>query len=413
MAELPTAAPGALTVDNAREVSAVVGDEQVYLPALSPDGSQIAWFNQTGRDLDHNGQICLLTFDTAAQQCSPFPAGEFLGYPYQLQWSPDNSRIAFSENPIQLGYDSDIWVLTVADGSYANLTNDDVTGDWVTQQGGPQATVDYLPMWNVQDGQIYFWRLVPQGYPNYTLGIYTIAPDGGTPREVRPVSTEVPNQVPLFDYKQWFMDGPSALSPDGSTLAVLLSTYNQAGSSDETLWLLDLTQAATAPLELMTAADFQTALPSWAPFPAQAMGLSWTADGDAVVVVAPSSGNLELPFVLFYYVAADGSGYQPVVNFSDLPDQEAYFAQPDDGGLPMRLYSPWTGSLSPEGDMLLMLNDLGGTMGLFTSVLPPTETLPAVSASSQQTVDQGSTRSSRSSDGKLIMFGLLMTVAEQ
>ena len=63
--------------------------------------------------------------------------------------------------------------------------------------------------------------------------------------------------------------------------------------------------------------------------------------------------------------------------------------------------------------MLLMLNDLGGTMGLFTSVLPPTETLPAVSASSQQPVEQGSTRSSRSSDGKLIMYGLLMTVAEQ
>ena len=56
-----------------------------------------------------------------------------------------------------------------------------------------------------------------------------------------------------------------------------------------------------------------------------------------MVVVAPSSGILELPFVPFYYVAADGSGYQPVVNFSELPDQEAYFAQPDDGGLPMRL----------------------------------------------------------------------------
>ena len=59
-----------------------------------------------------------------------------------------------------------------------------------------------------------------------------------------------------------------------------------------------------------------------------------------------------------------------------------------------------------------MLNDLGGTVGLFTAPLPPTDALPAVSASSQEFVSNVSPRSSRSSDGKLIMYGLSMTVAE-
>ena len=291
MAELPTAAPGALTVDNVQTVADVVGAQQAFLPALSPDGAQLAYFNQTGRGRDLTSQICLHTFNPVGGQCHAFPAGQFLGYPYQLQWSPDGSSIAFSENPIQTGYDADIWLLTVADGSYTNLTDDGITGRWRDQQSGTPANVDYLPMWNTQTSEIYFWRMVSQGLPNYTLGIFSIAPDGGTPSQVREVSSALPNSIPIFDYEQWYMDGPSALSPDGSTLAVLLSFINPTGTTDQSLYLLDLTDTAAEPQQLMTAADFQSALPSWAPFPASAMGLSWVEDGTAVVTVAPSLGG--------------------------------------------------------------------------------------------------------------------------
>ena len=272
-------------------------------------------------------RICLFTFATAGTACHAFPSGLFRGYPYQLQWSPDGSHIAFTEDPLQTGYDADIWLLTVADGSYTNLTDDGITGSWRDQQGGTPANVDYLPMWNTADGQIYFWRFVSQEAPAFTLGIFSIAPDGGTPSEVREVSSVLPAQLPIFDYERWFMDGPSALSPDGTTLAVLLSAINETGGSDQSLYLLDLQDTAAAPQQLMTNTDFQSALPSWAPFPASAMGLSWVEDGTAVVTVAPSLGSAQLPFVPFYYVPADGSGFEPVVNFSELPDQEAYFAR--------------------------------------------------------------------------------------
>jgi hypothetical protein len=59
------------------------------------------------------------------------------------------------------------------------------------------------------------------------------------------------------------------------------------------------------------------------------------------------------------------------LRFSGLPDPEAYFEPAPDSDIPFRYFSPWTGSLSPQGNKLLMLNDLGGVMGLLAAPLPP------------------------------------------
>jgi hypothetical protein len=408
---LPTPGPGAVTVESARLVSAVVADDQPYVATLAPDGTRIAWFNETGRGKEHNGRICLFTFANAGKQCYDFPAGKFLGYPYQLQWSPDSKRIAFTENPIELAYESDIWVMNVAEGTYTDLTDDGVTGGWRYQAGSPQAMVDYLPMWNPADGQIYFWRVVPKGYPNYQFGLYSIAPEGGAPVALRDLTAVVPNQIPTFDYQKLHMDGSSAISPDGTKVAVLLSVFSEMSGTSANLWLIDLKQASAAPQQLMTYDSFQSAVPSWVPLPANPRGLSWSADGKSIVVAALSA-NDQAPFLVFYDVAADGSGYKPVVDFSGLADQSAYFAAAQGSSLPWRAYSPWTGSLSPKGNKLLMLNDLSGSMGLFTAPLPPNGELPTVSAAAQQSLGNTIVRSSRSSDGKLLMYGLLMTVRE-
>ena len=81
--------------------------------------------------------------------------------------------------------------------------------------------------------------------------------------------------------------------------------------------------------------------------------------------------------------------------------------------LPWRAYSPWTGSLSPEGDMLLMINDLGGTVALFTATLPPTGDLPLVSASADESPSSGVANSSRGEGGKVTARGLLINITEQ
>jgi len=412
-APLPTPQPGAVKVESARIVSAVVADEQPYFATLSPDGTQIAWFNETGRAQERNGRICLFSFANASKRCYDFPAGKFLGYPVQLQWSPDSKRIAFTENPLQLGNDPDIWVMNVAEGTYANLTDDGVTGNWQYQAGAPQALVDYLPMWNAADGRIYFWRVVPQGFPKYQFGLYSIAPEGGEPVALRDLTAVVPNQIPTFDYQAFYMDGSSAISPDGTQIAALLSVFSEMGGASANLWLIDLKHADAAPKQLMTYEDFQSAIPDWATLPANPMGLSWTADGKSVVVSALASDvSGQAPFLVFYDASVDGSGYKPAVDFSGLADMPAYFAPVPESGLPWRAYSPWTGSLSPKGNKILMVNDLGGSIGMFTAPLPPSSALPTISVVAQQSLSGMSVRSSRSSDNKVIMYGLLLTVSD-
>ena len=410
---LPTPAPGAVTVESARPVTAVVADEQAFFATVSPDGTRIAWFNETGTGKERNGRICLFAFENAAKQCYSFPAGKFFGYPYQLRWSPDGKHVLFTENPFQLGNDSDIWVMNVADGAFADLTDDGVIGDWRYKAGAPQALVDYLPMWSPTDGQIYFWRAVPLGYPKYQLGLYSIAPTGGEPTELSDLTTVVPNQIPTFNYQQFYLDGTSALSPDGTKIAALFSVFTEMGGTSANLLLIDLKQAGAAPKQLMTYDDFQSAIPEWAVLPANPFGLSWLADSKGVVTAALANDtSAQSPFLVFYYAGADGSGFKPLVDFSGLADEAAYLAAAPGSTLPWRVYSPWTGSLSPKGDKLLMLNDLGGSMGLFTAALPPNGALPLVSATTPQSLGSTFVNSSRSSDGKVLTYGLLLTVKE-
>ena len=151
---------------DARQVADVVDEKQAVGAAVSPDGKYMAWYQETGRVRKKEQQICIFTFESAGKQCYTMAEKAYMGYPYQLKWSPDSTQIAFSENPIQLGYESDIWVMNVADGTFTDLTQDDLTGSWQTfVSQGTQPNLDYLPAWNEKDGAIYFWRVVTTRQP--------------------------------------------------------------------------------------------------------------------------------------------------------------------------------------------------------------------------------------------------------
>ena len=406
------AADSPVSVESARALPSVVEETDPWFAALSPDGAHLAYYTEEGRGRDRTGQICLYTFDTAAKMCYDLSRDLFLGYPYQLQWSPDSSMVAFSENPVEFGNESDIWLFKVADGSITNLTDDGQTGSWRQETGTPSSNVDYLPAWNPVDGQIYFWRFASQGeYLEFTLGIYRVAPEGGEAELVRDLTQAVPRAALLFEQERYFLDGPSAISPDGQSLAALLTTTDEFGALYTGLWLIDLADAGAAPQELMPASAFNAALPAWQQYPAHATGLSWTADGQGVLAVAQSE-DTHTPFTLFYYVDVESGSITPVVDFSDLPDPEAYFEPAPDSDIPFRYFSPWTGSLSPQGDKLLMVNDLGGVMGLLTAPLPPDGALPVVSATTEESTMSTASRSSRSLDGKVLVYGLLLSVKE-
>lgn len=404
-----------VTVESARPVTEIINEKSAYLATVSPDGSYIAWGKQSGRGKDRVLQLCLFEFETAGKTCADISPEVFDGYPYQFQWSPDSRYIAFSENPIELGSESDIWLFDREAMSFTDLTDDGLIGGWSSLTSeGEQVTLDYLPMWHPDGEQIYFWRIVPLGNMRFTIGLYSIGLDGSAPELVRDVTADFAAQAPLFDYEELFLDGISATAPDGSSVAVIMTTLNDVGGAEQAVWTLDLTDDTAKPVLLADIEDFYAALPEWAQdFPPQAQGLAWTSDGAGIVFLVNTSVGATIPFQVYYYVDIASGDITPVVDFSGLEEMDSYSELAPGSELPWRVYSPWTGSLSPAGDKLLMINDLGGTGAIFAAPLPPTGDLPSMSASADESLMFSVATASRSADGKVLAYGLLLTVTEE
>lgn len=397
-------------VESARALPAVLNEQNAWFSALSPDGAHIAYYLESGRGKDRVSQICIYTFDGAGKKCYNLPADKWLGYPYQLQWSPDGSMVTFTENPVEFGYDADIWVMKVADGTFSDITDDGVVGSWRQPTGTPGSVVDYLPMWNPADGKIYFWRFQSSGeYMVFTVGIYRIAATGGDAELVQDLTQAIPMSTVLFKQEVFFMDGPSAMSPDGKNIAALVSTADEMGAVQVSLWQIPVD--GTGPKQLMAPDAFNAALPEWSEWPAVPVGTAWTADSKGIVTFAVSN-DTHTPFMVFYYTDVASGTSTPVVDFKSVADPEGYFEPAPGGTIPWRAYSPWSGSMSPKGDKVLMVTNLGGTIGLLTAQLPPSGSLPVISASTDSPSSTTASRSSRSVDGKVTVYGLLLKVKE-
>jgi hypothetical protein len=257
---------------------------------------------------------------------------------------------------------------------------------------------------------LYFWRTQLSGEFTVSLALYRMMPDAGEPELVRDLTDTFSNQLIWYDYAHWFMDGPSAVSPDASKVVLLVNSYDAySDTSADGLWLVDLADEQSAPQHLATVGDLQVAAPVWLALPPMPTGLSWTADGNGVVVVSVSQ-DTHVPIRVFYYVDVTSGTITPVVDFSDIPDMEAMHTTMSEDGLVLRYYSPWTGTLSPIGNQLLMVNDLGGVQGVLAAPLPPTGNLPEVIYQAESYSSTGETRSSTASDGKVMAFSTLFTV---
>lgn len=395
-----------------RPIGDVVGDRDAAWPAVSPDGTTIAWVKWEGSGLGRRAaELCIYVFATAYNACFETPE-RFSAYPAQLEWSPDSAYVAFSENPLQLGYESDIWVFSLADRAFADLTDDGVEGSWRTLEAGTYA-LDYLPKWNASDGLLYFWRSLPLAFAEASMELYRISPQGGEPELVRDVTETLKGGIPVWDYEFFYMDGPWAISPDGTKAAMTIQALQDYLASPLTgLWLLDLADPAAQPELLADLEAFQAALPDWQQMAALPRALSWTSDSSGMAVLAQSN-DLNLQINLYYFADAASGELMPVADFSSISERESYYAPTDQLPLPPIYYSPWTATLSPAGDKLLMWNDLGGAAGMLAVPMPPGGELPAVVYVTETSTGALRTRSSTSSDGKVILYGLMLTVAEE
>jgi hypothetical protein len=375
---------------------------------LSPDGTRVAWL--VPEEARRMATICVamvsVTVGSGEPQC--YTAEGYQGMPYHLVWSPDSLWLAFSEDPSAQALESDIWLLDVTKGELMNRSDDQAVGRYADIAG--DFTLDYLPTWDVATGYLYFWRSTPDQQGEFGLELMRLDPATETePELVRSFGQSLGDGMVRFGWQRFYLQGPTAIAPDGSQLAIAIAPVQEMDlSSSNALWLIDLVDIQAEPRQVATALDWQEALPQWSNQPAITRGLQWTADGKGIVVAALSS-DLRLPLLLSYYVDVASGDVTPVVDFSDSSDRDAFF-QLNASGHALRFDVPWTVALAPNANVLLMVTDLGGVVRILGAPLPPTGAAPMLLSEHRSPSYEAWTRSS-SGGGTVLVYGLLLQLA--
>jgi hypothetical protein len=397
-----------LVVESEQLITAILGVDRALLAMLSPDGSSIAYMKQIGSGVS-SLELCLYTFSDTSTNCYSMPEG-FLSVPYQFYWSPDSTEIAFTENPISLGHESDIWVFDSVTGEYENRTDDGATGAW-RGLNADEFVLDYLPMWNKADGDLYFLRSAPTMNLEFTLEVFRLSSDV-EPEKVADFTDAFSLQLPYFNEEFFYMEGVASISPDGERIAFLMSSFENVPDVPENgLWVADLEVGSNTPTQFADTMDFQTALPVWQTAPASPVGLAWSADSAGIVVLAKST-NINLTITPIYYFDSVSGDMTPVVDFSGYEDVDSYLTDPGVAGLSGAYYSPFTTAIAPEKARIMLYNNYAGVSGFFVDELPPDDMPPQFTYKTTLPGVVTETRTSTSTDGKLLIAGLMLTVTE-
>lgn len=294
----------------------------------SPDGAKVAVLEQ---------RVSLCIVEIATQQdvsCISLDDAPITPRPEDVVWSPDSTRLAFTELGYALGTDSDLWVMEVATGALRNLTDDGYDGDLFALGGELPAlvTVDASPAWT-PDGQfITFARTnLVNGESTGTM-LANAASSGGPVEELARVSQTEPGVVVHR----------SAWSPDGQTLYY---SYSSALADDPSngVWTYTAATGETAPFVM---ADGQI------------------GGGPALLQLSPTGKSLLVwyPQVFLGTQIAD-----PLIRLVDTATGAVEFLElppPGQATLPARI----VGTFSPdEQAILFLLVPMGGAGQLWVS----------------------------------------------
>jgi len=144
-----------------------------------------------------------------------------------IRWSPDGQYIAFAIEPWRLLIDSDIFVLSLESGQFANLTEDDYDRGFSPGREVPEdVTIDTAPAWT-PDGRLTFVRH-SAALDEIAPSLWEVDPAGGEPQKIADLLT-APEGFSYVPSAEW--------SPDGRHLAYILESRTR---DDAGVWLYDV-----------------------------------------------------------------------------------------------------------------------------------------------------------------------------
>lgn len=255
------AALSAATISGLAQAQSVTPKPALATPALSPDGSEIAF--ASGGDIwtapAAGGVAHLLITDLATED--------------RPVWSPDGRQLAFTSTR---NGTPNIYILTLATGQIRRLTWSDAT--------------EQLDAWSKDGKWIYF----SSGANDVArqADVYRVAASGGTPLEV--------------SRERFLAEFNAAPSPDGQTVA-LIAKGNSGGQwwrnghshiDEGELWLKPV--AAGAPYRRLLGTGAKHLWPQWSP------------DGKTVFYMSDQSGAENL-----WRLAAAGGAPTQITHFTD------------------------------------------------------------------------------------------------
>jgi hypothetical protein len=186
---------------------------------LAPDGIQFAYFKADG--------LCIYSIAGEKGDCVTLDKDISIDLE-TVRWSPDSTKLAFSENFLLTFRDSDIWVYDTDANTLADLTPTANRELSLLKNGDPKAifTVDLIPQWSSDSQSVVFIRYT-FNWPGDTRPIFYKANiKDGTVAELAPIDTQYNFSTYAF-----------ALSPDASTIAYNLDTRS---SEKDGTWFLDV-----------------------------------------------------------------------------------------------------------------------------------------------------------------------------
>jgi hypothetical protein len=275
---------------------------------LAPDGSKFAIVTREFKEgyIVSSEELCMYSLSGELQTCTDLELPP-IGYHINLEtvrWSPDSTKIVFSEAYFQTGRDSDIWMLDTITNTLSDLTPTPNRNnrDLAARPKDPNLvfSVDIAPQWSTDSQYVYFLRWILQNVDQHRTALYNVNVTTDETKEIAPIETY---------HLGWTHD--FALSPDASQVA-----YNKwitGDEEDEGTWFLDVgtgeAKIAEVPIKKPVPGVLQ-----FSPDGSQVLSvqtLYFTPEpGTIGFYTLPVAGGLPRPISTDYHVTGAGWGNQ-------------------------------------------------------------------------------------------------------